>query len=339
MKYFFIFIFLLAVGAAGAQSGLRSNKQVSFGNRIPSGNYSGITNIGNGLYALVSDKSDMDGFFIFELDIDSITGHIVSVENKGFVADSIPCRDAEGITWLPETETLLVVGEKDSRILEYDMSGCLTGRIIKLEHGMVNCGYESITYNDSTRMIWTCTENILSKDMPYYDRTGEAIIRLQSYDMSLSPVSQYAYKLDAPHTTNRSPKYYAHGVSELLALDNGALMVLEREFIVPKNIVGASVKCKLYEVMPSAISCFGQGETDCGFPKPMTKTKIHEWDTKLTLWNRSLANYEGMCLGPRLVDGSQVIVLIADSQNRQGGILRDWFRTMIITRRDDTSTD
>lgn len=30
------------------------------------------------------------------------------------------------------------------------------------------------------------------------------------------------------------------------------------------------------------------------------------------------------------MDGSQVIVLCADSQDQYGGVLRDWFRTVVI---------
>ena len=37
-----------------------------------------------------------------------------------------------------------------------------------------------------------------------------------------------------------------------------------------------------------------------------------------------------MCLGPKLVDGSQVLLLVSDSQNQAHGVLRDWFRSIII---------
>jgi len=44
----------------------------------------------------------------------------------------------------------------------------------------------------------------------------------------------------------------------------------------------------------------------------------------------SFANYEGMCLGPKLQDGRQVLILISDSQNQQYGILRDWLKTIMF---------
>ena len=44
----------------------------------------------------------------------------------------------------------------------------------------------------------------------------------------------------------------------------------------------------------------------------------------------SFANYEGMCLGPVLPDGGRVLILVADSQPGYKGILRDWFKTIVL---------
>ena len=40
---------------------------------IPPGNYSGITPIGDGCYAVVSDKEAQDGFFVFRIRQDERT--------------------------------------------------------------------------------------------------------------------------------------------------------------------------------------------------------------------------------------------------------------------------
>jgi len=332
MRFVYSFIILLIALPLHAQYRVRLNKQVSFHKEIPVGNYSGITNIGNGLYALVSDKSEKDGFYIFKLDIDTVMGQVSSIQNMGFKCDSLRCRDAEGITWLPERNTLMIVGEADNRIVEYDLSGHLTGLTVNLDKGIGNSGYESLAYCDATQTIWTCTENVMQKDRESVYVDSAAIIRLQAYDTKLNKIAEYAYRLDPPAYTNRRPKHYAHGVSELLALDNGSLLVLEREFYVPKSIVGAFVICKLYEIFPSDSSRFGAEMMNEAYPVPVKKNKICEWDSKFSLFNRSLANYEGMCLGPKLADGSQTIILVADSQNRHGGVLRDWFRTLVLSQ-------
>lgn len=109
------------------------NEQKSFSKNIPAGNYSGITRLKDDLYALVSDKSDRDGYFIFKIDVDSINGNILNIENKGFVASNVPNRDAEGIAYIPKRKTVLIVGESDDRIMEYDSVGTFTGRELSLE--------------------------------------------------------------------------------------------------------------------------------------------------------------------------------------------------------------
>ena len=51
---------------------------------IPPGNYSGITPIGDGHYAVVSDKETRDGFFVFRIVQDERTGQVTEVVNEGF---------------------------------------------------------------------------------------------------------------------------------------------------------------------------------------------------------------------------------------------------------------
>ena len=46
---------------------LIEHKQQKFPDAIPAGNYSGITWLGDDRYAVVSDKSADDGFFVFRI--------------------------------------------------------------------------------------------------------------------------------------------------------------------------------------------------------------------------------------------------------------------------------
>lgn len=120
------------------------------------------------------------------------------------------------------------------------------------------------------------------------------------------------------------------GVSEVATLDNGRLLILEREFFVPKTKLGAVVQCKLYEITPSKeyeIPLDGKINEQT---KILPKRLIHSFKTKLQLFKNSIANYEGMCVGPKLKDGSTVLILVSDSQNQYAGVLKDWFKTIVI---------
>ena len=272
---------------------------------IPAGNYSGITWLGGDRYAVVSDKSDTDGFFIWTIKLDSITGEIRSAKNEGFYSSSQPNRDGEGIAFNPRTNTIFISGEADNYIKEYDLSGKLTGRDIPptplYKTLPRNLGLEALSYNDSTQTLWTCNES------------GDVVI--QSYNANnLQPLHHYPYTLDAPIANQAKAQFYAHGIGTLCALDDGSLLVLEREFYVPKKTLGAFVSCKLFHFRP--------GDTH--------KEQLASWRTSLTLFKQDIANYEGMCLGPKLKDGSRVLVLVADSQGQYAGVLKDWIKTIRI---------
>lgn len=297
---------------------------VTFPKTVPPGDYSGITWMGHNRYAVACDKSKA-GFFVFEIDIDSVSGRIRSVSNEGFRSCGLPCRDQEGIAWFSPDSTMFICGEKDNEVLEYDAHGCPTGRRLQVplvfKTASSNLGIESLTYNAHTQRFWITSESTLPADGDRASSTNRVVnlLRLQSFDTSLAPAEYYYYKMDMPEA-KRPAAIYAMGVSELCALDDGKLLVLEREFFVPKRKIGAWVNCKLFVVNPKA----GQPET------VLQKSMIRQIHTKLNLTNRSLANYEGMCLGPRLKNGKRVVVMVSDSQHRYKKLLKDWFLTLTI---------
>lgn len=271
---------------------------------IPAGNYSGITWLGGDRYAVVSDKSATDGYFVWRIKLDSVKGELLAVTNEGFRSAAKPARDDEGIAYNPRTNTIFISGEADNYIKEYDMTGKLTGREIpptpyyKSLPG--NLGLEALSYNDSTQTLWTCNES------------GNVI--MQSYDTLLQPLHDYPYTIDEPIADQTKAEFYAHGIGTICALDDGSLLVLEREFYVPKKKLGSFVNCKLFHFKP--------GDT--------SKELLAKWRTSLTLLKQNIANYEGMCLGPKLKDGSRVLILVADSQDQYHGVLKDWIKTIRI---------
>ena len=329
-KFFLLVFALLLVQTMAAQTLLRANRQQQFDKSIPAGNYSGITPLGGDRYAVVSDKSERDGFYVFQISFDSITGIIKDVTDEGFFGGSLPNRDAEGVAYLPDRKTVLVVGEADSKVVEYSLEGKPTGRTLTLEKGSGNSGYESLAYDAATKRLWTCTENVLARDAHLSDSLWQApALRLQCFNDSLLPVAQYAYVMDAPKKKNGA-SLHAHGVSEIAVWNDSTLLLLEREVFVPSKKLGSSVVCKLYSVRLNDENLIGSDADFDAKTKPLAKELVYEWNTRLTLLNFSFANYEGMCFGPRLADGSRCLLLLADSQNRNAGVLRDWFKTLVL---------
>lgn len=234
-----------------------------------------------------------------------------------------------------------------------------------------NYVFESLAFDSIRNVLWTIPESTLRKDgQPATPENGEANkLRLMGIDWkgsyanfltneksycgegkaevfnksresfpvdeegasSTYPMKTFAYEMDKP-SIHRKAETYVMGVSELCVLPDGQLLVLEREAFIPKIKLGAFCKCKLYIVNPWLEKSFPLSEPFDEKSPFINKRLLTEWKTGLSLFDRSFANYEGMCLGPQLEDGSQVLILLSDSQDQYAGVLKDWFKTIVIAK-------
>lgn len=338
LKFRYIIIFVLCFPFtvfAQVPRLVRVNSQHYFQRTVPKGNYSGLTWLGGDHYAVVSDKVSESGFFLFRIQIDTVSGDIKDIVNEGFRSSGEMNKDEEGIAFFPKDSTLWISREADNTVLEYGLNGKQTGRGLSIPSVFSTAtpaySFEALTYNAHTHRFWTTSESTLRPDGKQADAKNQVKnrLRFQIFDDSFVAKEQYAYLMDAPDN-HSSAANYAMGVPAMAALDNGCLLVLEREFLVTPSKFGSYVANKIYCVDPIQSMTISQDKVlDTGSPY-MKKVLIATWKTSLSLFHQNLANYEGMCLGPRLMDGSQVIVLCADSQDQYGGVLRDWFRTVVI---------
>ena len=216
-----------------------------------------------------------------------------------------------------------------------------------------NYNFESLAFDSVRQYLWTISESTLRKDgQPATPQNGLAnqlrLMRLdwgkikenrnkEEYSEQVSSkkdsryMTPYAYQMDQP-STHKKADIYVMGVSELCVLPDGQLLVLEREAFIPKIKIGAFCKCKLYLINPLNSEEFSMKENFSSDTPFLKKRLLAEWKTGLSLSKRSFANYEGMCLGPKLEDGSQVVILLSDSQDQYAGVLKDWFKTIVIRK-------
>lgn len=311
---FAIGCWLLVMVANAQEHRAELRKQRSFHTTIPAGNYSGITWLGGNRYAVVNDKAAESGFHLFTIDIDSVTGDILHASEHGFRSSGKMNRDDEGICFFPKDSTIWISGEADNEVLEYAMSGVLTGRRLQMpgvfKKAKSNKGLEALTYQPQTGRFYTITEKPMK---------GDSLSRLQSFGDDFRPINHWLYRMDAKSLEVREGTHTL-GVPALAALEDGRVLVMEREVFKPKKNIGSYVYNKVYIVTPVTEN---EGQL-------LEKNLLVSFKTKLNLTARSFANYEGMCLGPRLADGRQVIVLICDSQNQYKGFLKDWLRTIVL---------
>ena len=355
---------------------VRENPQKAFPKTVAAGNYSGIAHLHDDIYAVVSDKSDSALYFNFRIQVNPKTGELEQVENLGFTErtdgtlnDGKPWLgqekgfDHEAIVKVSDS-TLVIASEGYCRLKEYPILHA-SADAARVDYPQnlwenrwpssdfyPNYNFESLAFDSIHQYLWTIPESTLRKDgQPATPQNGLANqLRLIRYDWGKMReesskensskkdsryMTTYAYQMDKP-STHKKADIYVMGVSELCALPDGQLLVLEREAFIPKIKIGAFCKCKLYLINPLNSEEFSMKEefamkekfsADTPFLK---KRLLTEWKTGLSLSKRSFANYEGMCLGPKLEDGSQVIILLSDSQDQYAGVLKDWFKTIVI---------
>jgi len=282
---------------------------------IEPGEYSGITWLGGDRYAVVDDKRGGGGILHFTIPIDEY-GSVgtVSVRPANGTAAGVG-RDAEGIAFVPGSQTLYVSTEKDQKIRAYDLAGRETGHQLRVPADLKNItdnrGFEALTFNAVTGRFWTTTEAPLR---------GETLLRLQSFDDEGNPAERFLYQMDTPLQSAENASAYVFGVPALAALDDGRLIVLEREVHVPAGsiidkLTGAFTRINLFLVDPVRDTA-----------EVLSKTLLCTFNTGAL----DLANFEGMCLGPTLPDGRRCLVLIADSQKGSGGLTAEYVRVVLL---------
>ena len=289
---------------------------------VASGEYSGITRVKDNVYALVHDKSTGGGihFFNIPLDESGVIGDIQAKECPGN-AGKAGGKDNEDIVFNPSTGTLFVSAEADQSIREYTIEGEPTGRALEVPEDLKsiqsNAGFEALAYDPANDYFWAATEKSLQDE-----GLNKYIIRLQRFS-GLSADKRYLYMMTPPMIPEdqaASASAYVHGISAMTAMEDGSLIVMEREVYVPggsviEKALGAFTLSNLYIVDPLR---------DKG---GILEKKLL---TRVVTSALNLANYEGMCLGPKLSGDRQSLLLVADSQNGQGGLTGEYLQLFVI---------
>ncbi len=311
---------------------------------VSRGNYSGITHIAGDTFAIVTDKGKGASVRFLTINQSPTTGKIVDVEEifppYPFYEDN-SIRDCEDIVYLPHQRTIMVCGEADQDILEYELNGKPTGRHLHIPTTMQktailsNLGFEALAYDSTTHTIWTTTEAALKADQPKHSETKRMRLRLQSFDSQLRPSHTYIYETEEPQHTGKY-RNYTFGVPAMLSVGNGKIIVMERELSIKKAYIGSKSTTRLFLIDLQSAMPVKANITNIWSDKnitPVQKTELGTFTTRLNLTRQNLANYEGMCLGKKLANGKQSIILINDSQNGAGNSiyrLKDYLKVVIL---------
>jgi hypothetical protein len=164
-----------------------------------------------------------------------------------------------------------------------------------------NNGLEGLTLTPSGNFLFAGMEDPGFNDGSLPTDDAGALTRITRFDVSTgAATAQYAYPLD-PIT---APNGEQNGLSDLVALDDDNLLVVERSH-------GTHNVARIYRAgIAGADNILDRPSLGDAPATPMTKSLVADLSTMPQVQN--LDNVEGITLGPKLPDGRQVVVLVTD---------------------------
>lgn len=297
---------------------------------------SGLTHVADDAYYAVRDSGG--ALFALTIGVDRATG----MPTNGVVTGQTALAgrgDLECVAWDRARRWVWVGDEDDGSIRAFDpATGAERARAAVpavFDAFRYNRSFEALTLRPDGLEMWACNEEALCRreaegrtakkaapvrattpdvdDGPRATRAHGTRVRLQRFtrpapEAAWTAAGQWMYVTDSVGGGDFAGKSRC-GVSGLLCLGDGTLLVLEREMSIKKGKVLPSFRCRIYAIdfnhADNVADVVALKETA---RRPVVKRRLFGANT-------GLAMYEGICLGPALADGSQSVLLISDGDD------------------------
>lgn len=212
-----------------------------------------------------------------------------------------------------------------SRILQVSKAGLVSGQRVSIPAELVpeagaastrgartNRGFEGLVVSPSGRWLYAILEEALRQDGPDANFEQGADVRLLRWDLhAAAPPEQFIYRTEplGPRPPAGVAGQGNNGVSDLVALDEGRLLALERAYMVPAGGTGTNT-IRVFEVVVPAAA-----PARVATPPRVSKRLVLDLNDvigRLEPGLQVLDNFEGMALGPRLPSGARSLLLASD---------------------------
>ena len=169
-----------------------------------------------------------------------------------------------------------------------------------------NHGFEGLSVSPDGNRIIAAVESALMQDGPEADLERGTVIRFAVFDLGTQRlVAERAYRVEpVPDQPRPSNAYRSIGVSEILAIDDHRVLVVERSFSAG---VGNTVRIFLADLRTGDdITGAAAASAD---DEPVHKTLVAD----LAELGIDPDNLEGLAFGPPTADGRPTLVMVADN--------------------------
>ncbi len=173
-----------------------------------------------------------------------------------------------------------------------------------------NLAFEALSFSADGATLWVGMEGARYEDGPVASVVAGSVTRFTHIARDGRVLGQYAYPVDAIPARPGTGKNADNGVTEILALDERRMLVIERAGVQgdDNNYVNY---IRLYEAdLEGATDVAEMPSLTGGTYKPMTKRLV------LDLAKTPIGyvdNIEGMTFGPALANGNRTLILVSDN--------------------------
>ncbi|UYL10033.1 esterase-like activity of phytase family protein [Bdellovibrio sp. SKB1291214] len=309
------------------------------------GGLSGITYV-DGILNAVSDDKGRYGeprFYQFDFKADNksislIPKSVTYLKGLRKEGHRKAFMDAEGLVALPGGDFLISSeGNNDSkprsmpRVLRVGADGkwksdltmpdkYLPERTGLQSKGVQNNGsLEGLSATRDGKFVFTCLEAPLTQDIDMETETDGVIVRILKFEDRgaqrgyFTPASEFAYRV-APYNDNQIGREVFKGVSEILALSDNKVIVLERgarlhgkgwKYTVSLYVADLTKATDTLSMVKLADHKYTLAE----------KTKLVDFETDLVKerGKKDIQNFEALTFGPTLPDGRRTLLVMSDN--------------------------
>lgn len=178
-----------------------------------------------------------------------------------------------------------------------------------------NASFEGLTLTEDGMSIWVNVEAPLMQDGDIPDaKNGGAPIRISRINSTSGEIDrEFGYQLEPIFVEPDSGVFAMNGAVELLWLQEGSMLVLERSYVA-----GAGNRVRLYRAdYANATDTKDMPSLKGGSLKLAQKTLLLDFDD---LPVEKIDNVEGVCWGPQLANGNSTLIFVADNNFNQSQI-------------------
>jgi len=286
----------------------------------------------NLLYAISDDRGRFPAPRLYSFGLE-LGEHLLRLAPRSVVllhepepTGSLTALDGEGLAGDGRALFLSVEGneeppsQRESRVLQLDRDGLVRGSVLvppafrpaggdQPPRGTrANLGFEGLSVSPSGRWLFAMAEAALYQDGPVASFDQGTRVRLARWDLERpgEPL-ELGYRTDPVEPRLEAPSVAHNGVSELVALDDERLLVLERAYVEAGERRVNTVR--IFQVD------LAQAAAEGGSPPLLAKRLVLDLNDVVARFDegqRELDNFEGMTLGPRLASGNPSLLLVSD---------------------------